>query len=138
MIMKVSHLNQTAVANYIIIESDSPILRLDTCSESEVRFICTVNQTEMQWKIDFSRHPRPDIRVRYFSDDVIGSRMVVFTNRATSYTFYLTSTSPLTSTVMANVSRDLDGTTVICQDGFTDAALEDKLSLHGKTNILHG
>ena len=83
----------------------------------------------MQWKIDFSRGP--DISARYFSDDMIGSIRGVFTNRATFYSFYLTSTSPLTSTMTANVSRDLDGATVICQDGFTDAALEDKLSLHG-------
>ena len=113
---------------------------MDTCSESEVHFTCTVNRTELQWKIDFSRESDPsinDIRERYFSDDVIGRRMVVFTNRATFYTFNVTSTSPLTSTVTANVSRDLDGATVICQDGFTDAALEDKLSLHGETNILY-
>ena len=83
----------------------------------------------MQWKIDFSRGP--EISARYFSDDTIGSTRVVFTNRATSYTFYLTSTTPLTSIMTANVSRDLDGATVICQDGFTDEALEDKLSLHG-------
>ena len=114
----------------IIIESDSPILRLDTCSESEVRFTCTVNRTEMQWKIDFSRHP--DILARYFSDDMIGSRRDVITNRATSYTFNLASITPLTSIMTANVSRDLDGATVICQDGFTDAALEDKMSLHGE------
>lgn len=101
-----------------------------TCSESEVRFTCTVNQTELQWKIDFSRGP--DISARYFSDDMIGSRSGVFTNRATSYSFYLISTSPLISIMTANVSRDLDGATVICQDGFTDAALEDKLSLHGE------
>ena len=88
----------------------------------------------MQWKVDFSRHSRSDISTRYFSDDVIGSRKEVRTNRATFYTFYLTSTTPLTSTMTANVSRDLDGATVICQDGFTDVALEDKLSLQGKTN----
>ena len=131
-IIKVSHLNQAAVVNYIIIESDSPILRLDTCSASEVRFTCTVNGTEMQWKIDFSRHSRSDISGRYFSDDMIGDRRDVITNRGTFYTFNLTSTTPLISTMMANVSRDLDGATVICQDGFTDAALEDKMSLHGE------
>ena len=91
----------------------------------------------MQWKIDFSRHT--DILARYFSDDMIGDtiRRNIFTNRATSYTFNLTSTTPLTSTMTANVSRDLDGATVICQDGFTDAALEDKLSLQGEINIFH-
>ena len=129
-IIKVSHLNQAAVVNYIIIESDSPILRLDTCSASEVRFTCTVNGTEMQWKIDFSRHS--DIMARYFSDDMIGDRRDVITNRGTFYTFNLTSTTPLISTMMANVSRDLDGATVICQDGFMDAALQDKMCLHGK------
>ena len=88
--------------------------------------------------IDFSRHPDDNIEnVRYFSDDTIGSRMDVVTGRATSYIFYLTSITPLTSTMTANVSRDLDGATVICQDGFTDAALEDKLSLQGETNILY-
>ena len=132
MIMKVNHLNQAAMVNYIIIESDSPILRLDTCSESEIRFTCTVNRTVMQWKIDFSRHSRSDISVRYFSDDMIESRLDIITNRATFYTFNLTSTTPLTLTMTANVSRDLDGATVICQDGFTDAALEDKMSLHGE------
>jgi hypothetical protein len=64
---------------------------------------------------------------------MIGSRWNAVTNRATSYTFYLTSTTPLTSTMIANVSRDLAGATVICQDGFADAALEDRLSLHGET-----
>jgi hypothetical protein len=61
------------------------------------------------------------------------SRVDAITNRATSYTFYLTSTTPLISTMIANVSRDLAGATVICQDGFTDAALEDRLSLHSET-----
>ena len=75
------------MVNYIIIESDSPILILDTCSESEVHFICTINRTEMQWKIDFSRHSRSDISIRYFSDDTVKSRLVVITNRATFYTF---------------------------------------------------
>ena len=70
---------------------------------------------------------------RYFSDDMIGSRRDFITNRATSYTFILVSTTPLISTMTANASRALDGATVICQDGFTDAALENKLSLHDKT-----
>ena len=85
---------------------------------------------ELRWKIDFLRGP--DIEARYFSDDVIGSRSGILTSRAT---FYLTSTSPLTSIMTTNVSRDLNGAMVICQDGFMDAALENKLSLHGEKNF---
>jgi hypothetical protein len=99
--------------------------------------MCTVNETELQWKIDFSKDFDDIQNVRYFSDDMTGitSRLDVVTNRATSYTFYLTSTTPLTSTMIANVSQDLDGGTVICQDGFTDAALEDRMSLRGETRL---
>jgi hypothetical protein len=66
----------------------------------------------------------------------ITSRLNAVTKRATSYSFYLISTTPLTSTVTANVSRDLAGATVICQDGFTDAALKDKMSLHGEAFLM--
>ena len=111
-----------------------PILRFDACSESETSFTCTVNQTTLEWEIDFSGGPEiSSIRVRYFSSDMIGSRsqMVIVTNRATSYIFYLTSKSPLSSTMKANTSRDLNGAMVTCRDGFTDAALKDTLIVHG-------
>ena len=44
----------------------SPILRLDTCSESEVNFTCTVNQTELLWEVDFSRGPEI-APIRYYT-----------------------------------------------------------------------
>ena len=69
---------------------------------------------------------------RYFSNDIIGSRRDVVTKRATAYTFNLTSTTPLTSTMTANASRDLNGAIVICQDGFNDAALKDTIIVHGE------
>ena len=114
-----------------------PVLRLDTCSDSEIHFTCTVDQTELQWEIDFSRGPKiSDIFIRYFSSDaIIGSRRDIITNRATAYTFYLTSASPLTSTMTTNTSTDLYGATVTCQDGFTNATFKDKIILHGEAII---
>ena len=105
---------------------------MDACNEYEVHFTCTVNKTELQWRIDFSRGPEiSDIMARYFSNDIIGSRRDVVTKRATAYTFNLISMTPLTSTMTANASRDLNEAIVICQDGFTDAALKDTIAIHG-------
>ena len=82
-----------------------------------MRFTCTVNQTELQWGIDFSRGPENSrIILRYFLHDEIGQRsdIIIFTNSDTAYTFYLTSTTPLTSTMTTNTSTDLYGATIIC------------------------
>ena len=98
-----------------------------------------MDQTELQWEIDFSRGPEiSDIVVRFFSSDtIIGSRRDIITNRATAYTFYLTSISPLTSTMTTDTSTDLYGATVTCRDGFTIAALKDKIIFHGEIISLH-
>ena len=96
-------------------------------------FTCTVNQTELQWEIDFSRGPENSpIVLRYFSHDEIGQRSDIITNRATAYTFYLTSTSPPTSTMTTNTSTDLYGATITCRDGFTGEALKDIIILLGE------
>ena len=105
---------------------------MDICSESEVHFTCTVNQTQLQWEIDFSRGPEiSPVLQRYFSDDDTIERVDAITKRATAYTFYLISTIPLISTMTANVSRDLYGARVICQEGFTKEALKDTVTMPG-------
>ena len=68
---------------------------------------------------------------RYFSDDNTNERRDIITNRATAYIFYLSSKTPLISTMTANVSRDLYGARVICQGGFTEEALEDTATMPG-------
>ena len=105
---------------------------MDVCSESEVRFTCTVNQTQLQWDINFSRGlENSPVLQRYFSDDNTNEREDVITNRATAYIFYLISTNPLISTMIANVSRDLYGARVICRGGFTEEALKDTVTVLG-------
>ena len=116
----------------------SPILRLDTCTESEIHFTCTANETELQWEIDFSRGPGTSgIIERYFSSDMItGSRRDITTNRATVYSFTLISTSPLTSTMTTDALSDLNGAMVTCQEGLTEAALKDTLIMRGITILI--
>ena len=112
----------------------NPILKWDTCTGSEIHFTCTTNRTELQWEIDFSRGSETSgIIERYFSSDMItGSRRDITTNRATTYSFTLISRSPLNSTMTTNASSDLNGAMVTCQDGFTKAALQDTIILHGE------
>lgn len=95
-----------ATHNYTI---GLPVLRLDTCFESEIQFTCSVDQTELQWEIDFSRGPEiSDIIIRYFlSDTIMGSRRDIITNRATAYTFYLTSASPVMSAMITNIHQQI-------------------------------
>ena len=97
-----------------------------------------MNQTELQWEIDFLRGPETaSITERYFSSHtIIGSGREITTLRATTYSFNLTSTSPLISTMTTNVPRDLNGAMVTCQDGFTNAALTDIIILRGEAIIL--
>ena len=111
----------------------TPTLRLDVCFESEVSFICTVNETStLGWDIDFLSHQDID-RVVYLPTDPIGHNLVA-TNGGTGvvYHFNLTSKSPLTSTMSTSVPADLFGATVSCSEGqrMSAANVMATLTLH--------
>ena len=109
-----------------------PILRLDVCSESEVRFTCTVNEsTTLYWGIDFLSDENVD-RVTYFLSDPTGQDQSA-TNEGTGvvYNFNLTSKSPLTSTMTTDTPTDLSGARVSCSNGVENSADVATLALHG-------
>ena len=102
----------------IINNVGTPVLRLDGCSESELIFTCTVNETStLHWDIDFLSSQKID-RVAYLPTDPIG-RPLVAANGGTGvvYHFNLTSKSPLTSTMATSTPTDLSGATVSCSEG---------------------
>jgi hypothetical protein len=115
-----------------------PTLRLDVCSESEIRFTCTVNETStLRWGIDFSSGQVLD-RLVYLPADPIGHHLSA-TNRARGtghviYHFNLTSKSPLTSTMSTSTPTDLSGATVSCSNGAQSSANAATLALNGKLN----
>ena len=96
-----------------------PLLRLGVCSESEVTFICTANESRMlHWEIDFFSGNDID-RVTYQLDDLVG-RDQYANNSGTGveYHFKLTSKSPLTSIMTTNTPTDLSRARVSCSNGF--------------------
>ena len=119
-----------------------PLLILDVCSESEVTFICSVNESEtLRWDIDFSSGHLIE-RVAFSQSDTIGQvQTPTHDHEGTrvAYHFNFTSKSPLTSTMTTSMPTDLSGATVSCSDRLQYSGDEDiatsELTLCGK--LLH-
>ena len=98
-------------------------------------FTCVVNTTVLSWDVDFLGS-RDDINRAYFdTNDFIGRQLNVHTSQGTVY-FYLTSKSPLTSTMIINASTDISGATISCRDGHSSSAHIDTLVVEVMPGII--
>ena len=89
-----------------------------SCPGETVTFTCAVtNGDRLYWRIDYFDPSFSDVsRQRYLATDKQGDTKRVTNNVGYTFVFNLTSNSPLISTTTTNVSHQLSGTQVYCED----------------------
>ena len=88
-----------------------------TCPEEKITLNCTVpHGTVLQWEVNFISSSISSVKHTFLNTDSLGQTFRVINNWNYAFSFVLTSTSPITSTMTTNAVRDLEGATVSCKD----------------------